>query len=127
MDLKQLSVVVPLGLEPRTYWLWVSCSNQLRYGTKNTLPVNVFKQNDYEPTLPCNRWYNGFTVTNCIRFPIGILQGENNHKKPLNYAMFILLDKDRDHPYQSMDISQSNAYSHIVTWATLLSYSMVYP
>ena len=25
--------VVPLGLEPRTHWLWVSCSNRLSYGT----------------------------------------------------------------------------------------------
>ena len=25
--------VVPLGLEPRTPWLWVRCSNQLSYGT----------------------------------------------------------------------------------------------
>ena len=27
-------VVVPLGLEPRTPWLWVRCSNQLSYGTE---------------------------------------------------------------------------------------------
>ena len=26
-------VVVPLGLEPRTPWLWVRCSNQLSYRT----------------------------------------------------------------------------------------------
>ena len=25
--------MVPLGLEPRTTWLWVRCSNQLSYGT----------------------------------------------------------------------------------------------
>ena len=28
--------VVPLGLEPRTPWLWVRCSNQLSYGTERT-------------------------------------------------------------------------------------------
>ena len=29
--------VVPLGLEPRTPWLWVRCSNQLSYGTVRLL------------------------------------------------------------------------------------------
>ena len=30
---KKKQNVVPLGLEPRTPWLWVRCSNQLSYGT----------------------------------------------------------------------------------------------
>lgn len=40
--------VVPLGLEPRTPWLWVRCSNQLSYGTGNGIaysPIATAKLN----------------------------------------------------------------------------------
>ena len=30
-----LCFVVPLGIEPSTYWLWVSCSNRMSYRTFN--------------------------------------------------------------------------------------------
>ena len=39
-------LVGPLGIEPSTYWLWVSCSNRMSYRTDNFLnktPVKIDK------------------------------------------------------------------------------------
>ena len=43
-ELRYLVFVVPAGLEPATYWLWVSCSNQLSYRTFFILTLQRYEQ-----------------------------------------------------------------------------------
>ena len=40
------NIVVPLGLEPRTPWLWVRCSNQLSYRTLTCSLDKLTKRSD---------------------------------------------------------------------------------
>ena len=73
-------IVVPLGLEPRTPWLWVRCSNQLSYRTVSRSHLSSLqklsgKAMQYYDIFP--KWPNYFPAFYFIFFHIEYYECED--------------------------------------------------